>query len=83
VVGGGAYDDIRGELHLPRCLRAAQSYTLLIPPYTVGATTFTQCSISIPATDPTAWPSTLVIDDDQEQVAGGWLRKRVTATKPY
>jgi len=83
VVGGGAYDDIRGELHLPRCLRNALTLTVLITPYTVSGVTFTQASITIPATTPTAWPSTLVIDDDQEQVAGGWLRKRVTATKPY
>lgn len=83
VVGGGAYDDIRGELHLPRCLRPATSLTLNIIPYTVGATTYVEASMTIPATSPTAWPATLVIDDDQEQVAGGWLRKRVTATKPY
>jgi hypothetical protein len=83
VVGGGAYDDIRGEVHLPRCLRASQTYTLTIPSYTVGSTTYTQASITIPATNPTAWPSTLVIGDDQDQVSGGWLRKRITATKPY
>jgi len=81
VVGNPS--DVRGRLQLPRCLRSSLSLTVLITPYTVSGVTYTQASITIPATNPTTAPSTLVIGDDQEQVAGGWLRRKLTAARPY
>jgi len=83
VVGATTYDDIRGELHLGRCLRAAATHTVPIIPYSSGITTFTQASLIVDATSPTEWPETLVVSDSQHLVAGGWLRRKVTAYRPY
>jgi hypothetical protein len=46
-------------------------------------TTYTQAYMEIPATNVTDWPATLVISDQQRQDTGLWVRRKVTAYKPY
>lgn len=72
-----------GRLVLKQCLHGAISLVLpLDPVVTDGATTYTQAALYVPATNVTDWPATLVIDDRQREVLGGWLRRKVTAIKP-
>jgi hypothetical protein len=77
------YDLNIGSLQLPRCLRG--NYTISValdPPVTIGSITWLNAVMSIPATNFTDWPASLVIDDRQRQVSGGWLRRTVTAYPP-
>jgi len=83
VVGTTLYDDIRGELHLPRCLRTTLVVTALIIPFSQGSVTYTQASLTIPATNLADWPATTILEDNEVKVEGGYLRRKVTAYKPY
>lgn len=88
IVGSGAgsglfYDYFMGSIELRSCLRANFEFTLTIPTFTISGVTYTQAYMLVPATNVTDWPDTVVIDDRQRKVAGGYLRRRVTASKPY
>lgn len=37
----------------------------------------------VKATSPTAWPTTLIVEDDVRPFRGGWLRQTVTIQPPY
>lgn len=72
-----------GTLSLEPCLHEAISITVpLDPAITIGVITYTTASLSDDATNYTDWPDTLVIDDRQREVLGGWVRRRVTALRP-
>lgn len=82
-VVGSVKDWQVGRLVLKTCLHPAISLVLpLSPAVTDGALTYTQASLHVPATNVTDWPATLVIDDRQREVLGGWLRRKVTAIQP-
>lgn len=82
-VVGSSKDWIIGRIVLKACLHGALSYVLpLDPPVTEGIITYVQGALFIPATTMTDWPATLVIDDRQREVPGGWLRRKVTAIRP-
>jgi hypothetical protein len=72
-----------GSLNLDSCLHPAISITVpLNPVIAIGIVTYTTASLSDTATNYTDWPDTLVIDDRQREVLGGWARRRVTALRP-
>jgi len=72
-----------GTFSLEPCLHVAISITVpLDPPLTIGVINYTTASLTDTATNYTDWPDTLVIDDRQREVLGGWMRRRVTALRP-
>lgn len=76
-----------GTLSLDSCLHSEISLTVPLEPpvnLVVGGVTIiiSTASVSDPATNYTDWPDSLVIDDRQQEVFGGWIRKRVTAYRP-
>ncbi len=72
-----------GSLNLDSCLHTAISITVpLNPVIEIGIVTYTTASLWDTATNYTDWPDTLVIDDRQREVLGGWVRRRVTALRP-
>lgn len=83
VVGATDYDSARGYLSLKSCLRGTYTFTLAIPAVTIGAVTSSQATMIVPATNTGDWPDTVTIDDDQQEVSGGFLRRKITAYKPY
>lgn len=77
------YDLNVGRLQLPRCLRTQQMISVALDPtITIGAITWLNAVMVIPATNYTDWPASLVIDDRQRLVSGGYLRRKVTAYAP-
>lgn len=72
-----------GTFNLDSCLHGVISITVpLDPAIEIGIITYTTASLSDDATNYTDWPDTLVIDDRQREVLGGWARRRVTALRP-
>lgn len=77
------FDYSIGRLVLKECLHGAINLSLpLDPPVVDGALTYLNAFLYVPATNMTDWPATLVVEDKQREVAGGWLRRKVTAIKP-
>jgi hypothetical protein len=72
-----------GTFNLEPCLHDAISITVpLDPPLTIGVSNYSTASLTDTATNYIDWPDTLVIDDRQREVLGGWMRRRVTALRP-
>lgn len=82
-VGGLSYDYSYGRLSLKRCLHGAYSLVLGVPSTTINAVTYSSAYLVVPSTNYTDWPSTLVIDERQKPVSGGYLKRRVTAYRPF
>lgn len=77
------FDFSIGRLVLKECLHGPINLALpLDPPIVDGAVTYLNGVLYVPATNLTDWPATIVLDDRQRQVLGGWLRRRVTGIKP-
>lgn len=77
------FDYVLGSLSLRACLHGNINLSLpLNPPVVDGAVTYLNAFLHVPATNMTDWPATLVADDRQREVLGGWLRRKVTAIKP-
>jgi hypothetical protein len=83
TAGGIPYYYNMGELELKSCLRGSYSFVLPSPTFTVGIVTYSDCTMVVPATNVSSWPDTVVTQDGQRKVAGGYVRRRVTASKPY
>ena len=82
-VVGSIKDWSIGRLVLKSCLHGALSYVLpLDPPVSEGIVTYIQAMLQVPTTGLTDWPATVVLDDDQREVLGGWLRRKETAIRP-
>jgi len=72
-----------GTLSLEACLHPAISIAVpLNPAVEIGIVIYTFAYVSDTATNYEDWPDTLVIDDRQQEVLGGWKRRRVTALRP-
>jgi hypothetical protein len=54
----------------------------LDPPITVGVISYLMATASVAGTTYTDWPDTLVVDDRQREILGGFVRRRVTAIRP-
>lgn len=44
---------------------------------------YTAGTFPVPATSPTTWPSSLVVEDDVRPYRGGWVRQTITIEPPY
>jgi hypothetical protein len=79
---GGTFDYGAGTITIPECLHPALTFTFNTGttssryPYQIITKTFLPTNV-------TGWPSSLVIDDDEEFSNGLYIRRKVTATKPY
>lgn len=80
--GGSTYWWSFGTFVLESCLHPTFAITLPITSVTIGAVTYTTATVTVAGTYYTEWPETLVIDDRQREVLGGWIRRRVTALRP-
>ena len=80
--GGSTYWWSFGTFVLESCLHPTFAITLPITSVTIGAVTYTTATVTVAGTYYTDWPETLVIDDRQREVLGGWIRRRVTALRP-
>lgn len=79
---GLAYDYSFGRLQLKECLRPEWFFNLATPEITIGVISYLSSQMSIPATNYTDWPSSVVISDEQRQVFGGYIRRKITAYAP-
>lgn len=83
TVGSGTYWWSFGSFVLDSCLHPTFAITVPIDPgIFAGAIEYTTASTSAAGTYYADWPETLVIDDRQREVVGGWVRRRVTALRP-
>lgn len=83
TVGFSTYWWSFGSFVLDSCLHPTFAITVPIDPgITVGVIEYTTAHAIAAGTYYTDWPETLVIDDRQRQVLGGWIRRRVTALRP-
>lgn len=83
TVGGDAFWWSFGNFTLEACLHPTFALVVpLSPGITVGVVTYTAATATAAGTYYTDWPETLVIDDRQREVLGGWTRRRVTALRP-
>jgi hypothetical protein len=81
--GGQSFWLSIGSLNLEPCLHSAIAIVQVIdPPLQVGVVVYNFAYLNDPATNYIDWPERLVIDDRQNQVLGGWLRRRVWALRP-
>lgn len=77
-----------GNLNLDQCLHPAINISVVLDPpvvVTIGYNTTINYSFAYlndTATNYTDWPDEVVIDDRQREVAGGYVRRRVTALSP-
>jgi hypothetical protein len=85
--GGQTYWYSVGSLSLDPCLHGAISLAVVLNPaitVTVGSTSFVYnfAYLNDDATNYTDWPDTVIIDDRQREIVGGFIRRRVTALRP-
>ncbi len=81
--GGVLYWLSFGRFSLEPCLHPAFNISVPInPSITVGIVEYTAAYANAEGTHYEDWPDSLVIDDRQNQVLGGWVRRRVTALRP-
>lgn len=81
--GGVEYWLSFGRFVLEPCLHPAFNIAVPITPsITVGIVVYTTAYANAEGTHYEDWPDSLVIDDRQNQVLGGWVRRRVTALRP-
>lgn len=79
----GLYWASVGSLRLEACLHPTIVIIVpLDPPITVGAISYSTATAFVAGTTYTDWPDTLVVDDRQREVIGGFVRRRVTAIRP-
>lgn len=81
-VGGLTFDYSFGRCTLKSCLRPAKFFNLVTPTVEVNGISYPFSYLYINATNYTDWPATRVLSDRQQQVLGGYLRRRVVATSP-
>lgn len=81
--GGVLYWLSFGRFTLEPCLHPSFAITVPIDPsLTFNGTPYPTASVVAAGTYYADWPDELVIDDRQNQVLGGWVRRRVTALRP-
>jgi hypothetical protein len=85
--GGQTYWYSVGSLSLDPCLHGAISLAVVLNPaitVTVGSTSFVYnfAYLDDTATNYTDWPDSVIIDDRQREIVGGFIRRRVTALRP-
>lgn len=81
-VGGLTFDYSFGRCQLKQCLRGARLLNLVTPTVEVNGISYPFSYLYIGETNYSDWPATRVLEDRQQQVLGGYLRRRVTAASP-
>jgi hypothetical protein len=82
-IGLETYYQSVGSVNLLLCLHDEIDISVpLDPALTVGGVSYVNAAFYEAATNYTDWPDSIVVDDRQREVLGGWLRRRVTAYRP-
>jgi hypothetical protein len=83
TVGSYTYWWSFGTFVVEQCLHPAFAIVVPISPsITVNSVTYSEAYATADGTTMEDWPETLVVDDRQREILGGWVRRRVTALRP-